>query len=164
VSKAAEEYMTAVLLATILSMPGVFVFDGEQRDQQAATSPLAGSWSADMSRSRLDPKMPFKEIDLTIGVTGNAVTVASSLVMPNGAKMQERETFRADGTETAATQYKGVSHVANWIGPQVFAVITKKGGEIVALITYQVSSDGQTLTARTSGPIDQTVVFKRREP
>ena len=49
------------------------------------------------------------------------------------------------------------------MGPQVFARITKKGGEIVALITYQVSSDGQTLTARTSGPIDQTVVFKRRE-
>ncbi len=153
--------MTAVLLAGILSVCGVFVFDGEQPDQQAARSPLAGSWSADLSRSRLDPKMPFKGIDITIGVTGNAVTVASSLVMPNGAKLQERETFRADGTETAATQYKGVTHVANWIGPQVFALITKKESEIVALITYQVSSDGQTLTARTSGPIDQTIVFKR---
>ena len=155
--------MTAVLLAAILSVCGAIVFDGEQPDQQAARSPLAGSWSADLSRSRLDPKMPFKEIDITLGVTGNAVTVASSLVMPNGAKLQERETFRADGTETAATQYQGVTHVANWIGPQVFALITKKGSEIVALITYQVSSDGQTLTARTSGPIDQTIVFKRRE-
>ena len=155
--------MMAILLAMILNMPGVFVLDGAHRNQQAPASALAGSWSADMSRSRLDPKMPFKEIDITIGVTGNVVTVASSLVMPNGAKMQERETFRADGTETAATQYKGVAHVANWIGPQVFALITKKGGEIVALITYQVSSDGQTLTARTSGPIDQTIVFKRRE-
>jgi surface antigen len=107
--------------------------------------------------------MPFKEIDITIGVTGDAVTIASALVMPNGAKMQERETFRADGTETAATQYRGITHVANWVGPQVFALITKNGGEIVALITYQVSSDGQTLTSRTAGPIEQTVVFKRRE-
>lgn len=155
--------MTVVLLATILGLPGFFVLAGEHRDQQAASSPLAGSWSADLSRSRLDPKMPFKEIDITIGVTGSAVTVASSLVMANGAKIQERETFRADGTETAATQYKGVWHVANWIGPQVFALITKKEGEIVALITYQVSSDGQTLTARTSGPLDQTVVFTRRQ-
>lgn len=155
--------MTAVLLATILSVPGVFVFGGEQPHQQAAGSPLAGSWSSELSRSRLDPKMPFKEIEVTIGVTGSAVTVASSLVMPNGAKIQERETFRADGTETAATQYKGITHVANWIGPQVFALITKKEGEIVALITYQVSSDAQTLTVRTSGPIDQTVVFTRRK-
>ena len=153
--------MMAVLLAMILGMPGAVVFDREQPDQQAV-SQLEGSWSADMSRSKLDPKMLFKEIDLTIDVTGTTVTLASSLVMPNGAKMQERETFRADGTETAATQYKGVAHVANWIGPQVFALITKKGGEIVALITYQVSSDGQTLTARTSGPIDQTIVFTRR--
>lgn len=155
--------MTAVLFATILSMPGVFVVDGERPDGQGAKSPLAGSWSADLSRSRLDPKMPFKEIDITIDVTGSAVTVASSLVMPNGAHIQERETFRADGTETAATQYKGVAHVATWIGPQVFALITKKGGEIVALITYQASTDGQTLTARTSGPIDQTIVFRRRQ-
>jgi len=154
--------MVAVLLAMILSMPGAFVFDGRQADAQGAKNPLAGSWSADLSRSRLDPKIPFKEISITIGVTGNAVTVASSLVMPNGAHIQERETFRADGTETAATQYTGVAHVATWIGPQVFALITKKGGEIVALITYQVSSDGQTLTARTSGPIDQTIVFRRR--
>jgi hypothetical protein len=155
--------MTAVLLATILSMPGVFVLEGRQPDVQGANSPLAGSWSADLSRSRLDPKMPFKEIDITIGVTGNAITVASSLVMPNGAHIQERETFRADGTETAATQYPGVAHVATWIGPQVFALITKKGAEIVALITYQVSSDGQTLTARTSGPVDQTIVLRRRQ-
>ena len=154
--------MTAVLLATILSMPGVFVLDGAQPEKQGPKSLFVGTWSADMTRSRLDPKMPFKEIEVTIGVTGNTVTLASSLVMPNGAKIQERETFRADGTETAATQYKGVTHVANWVGPQVFALITKKGGEIVALITYQVSSDGQTLTARTSGLVEQVVTFKRR--
>lgn len=155
--------MTAVLLATLLSISGGFVFDGNKSDQEAAVSLLAGNWSADLSRSRLDPKMTFKEIDVTIGVTGDAVSIASALVMPNGSKIQEQETFRADGTEIAATQYKGVTHVSNWIGPQVFALITKKGGEIVALITYQVSSDGQTLTTRTSGPIEQTVVFTRRK-
>jgi hypothetical protein len=33
----------------------------------------------------------------------------------------------------------------------------------MAPITYQVSTDGQTLTARTSGLIEQVVIFKRRE-
>ena len=46
--------MMAVLLAMILSMPGVVVLHGEQPNQQAARDPLAGRWSADMSRSRLD--------------------------------------------------------------------------------------------------------------
>ena len=86
--------MTTVVLATILSMAGAFVLATPQRDPHAAKSPFVGSWSADLSQSRLDPKMPFKG---------------------------------------------------------------------VALITYEVSTDGQTLTARTSGLIEQVVMFKRRE-
>ena len=154
--------MTTVLLATILSA-GAFVLTTQQRDQQAAKSPFVGSWSADLSQSRLDPKIPIKGADITISVTGNVITLASSVVMPSGETIQERETLRADGTETAATLTPGVVHVANWVGSHVLALITKKGNENIALITYQVSTDGQTLTARTSGLIEQVVIFKRRE-
>ena len=153
--------MTTVLLATILSMAGAFVTATQQRDQQAAKSPFVGSWSADLSRSRLDPKMPLKRADITISVSGNVITLASSVVMPSGETIQELETLRADGTETAAT-LPTVVHVANWLGSHVLALITKKGDENLALITYQVSTDGQTLTARTSGLIEQVVIFKRR--
>jgi len=155
--------MTTVLLATILSMAGAFVSATQQRDQQEAKSPFAGSWSADLSQSRLDPKMRLKGADITISVTGNVITLASSVVMPSGETIQERETLRADGTETAAT-LTGLAHVANWVGPHVLALITKKGNQNLVLITYEVSTDGQTLTARTSGLIDQAVLFKRREP
>ena len=154
--------MTTVLLATILSVAGAVVLATKQLDQQAAKSPFVGSWSADLSQSRLDPKLPLKGADITIGVTGNVITLASSLVMPSGKTIQERETLRADGTETAATT-PGVVHVANWVGSHVLALITKKGNQNLALITYEVSTDGQTLTARTSGLIEQVVIFKRRE-
>ena len=155
--------MPTVLLATILSMAGASVLATQQRDGQAAKSPFAGTWSADLSQSRLDPKMPIKGADITIGVTGNVITLASSVVMPSGETIQERETFRADGTETAATLRPGVMHVANWVGSHVFALISKKGNQTLALITYQVSADGQTLTARTAGLVEQVVIFKRRE-
>jgi hypothetical protein len=155
--------MPTVLLATILSIAGAFVYPIQHRDQQPAPSPFVGSWSADLSQSRLDPKLPLKGAEITIGVTGNVITLANSVVMPSGETMQERETLRADGTETAATQYKGVVHVANWVGSHVLALITKKGNQNIALITYEVSTDGQTLTARTSGVIEQVIVFKRRE-
>ena len=155
--------MTTVLVATVLSMASAFVLATPQRDQQAAKSPFEGSWSADLSQSRLDPKLPITRADITISVTGNVTTLASSVVMPSGKTIQERETFRADGTETAATTYDGVVHVANWVGSHVLALITKKGNQHIALITYEVSTDGQTLTARTSGLIEQVVVFKRRE-
>ena len=156
--------MTAVLLATILGIAGVSVSATPQQDHQAAKSPFVGSWSADLSQSRLDPRLPLKGADITFSVTGNIVTLASSVVMPGGKTIQERETFRADGTETAATLRPDVVHVANWVGSHVLALISKKGNQNLALITYQVSADGQTLTARNSGLIEQVVVFKRRAP
>ena len=155
--------MTTVLIATILSMAGASVLATQQPDQQVAKSPFVGSWSADLSQSRLDPKLPIKGADITISVTGNVVTLASSVVMPSGKTIQERETLRVDGTETAATDTMGAAHVANWLGSHVLALITKKGNQNLALITYEVSTDGQTLTARTSGLIEQVVIFKRRE-
>ena len=161
--KALEGFMNTVLLATILSMAGASELATQQRDQQVAKSPFAGSWSADLSQSRLDPKLPIRGADITIGVTGNVITLASSVVMPSGQTIQERETLRADGTETAATQTTGVVHVAKWVGSHVLALIAKKGNQNIALITYEVPTDGQTLTARTSGFIDQVVIFKRRE-
>jgi hypothetical protein len=53
--------------------------------------------------------------------------------------------------------------VANWVGSHVLVLITKKGSQNIVLITYEVSADGQTLTARTSGLIEQVVRLKRRE-
>jgi hypothetical protein len=151
--------ITTVLLATILSMPAA----AQQRDQQAVKSPFAGSWSADLSQSRLDPKMPIKGADVTISVSGNDITLANSVVLASGQTIQEREPLRADGPETPASA-PGVTHVANWLGSHVLALITRQGDRNLALITYEVSPDGQTLTTRTSGQFEQVVVFKRREP
>jgi hypothetical protein len=154
--------MPNVLLATILSMAGAFALPTQHAEQQAAKSPFAGSWSADLSRSRLDPRLALKGADITFSVTGNVITLASSVILPGGQTIDERDTLRADGTETAAAT-PGAVHVANWVGSHVLALITKKGNQNLALITYEVSSDGQTLTARTSGVVDQMLVFKRRE-
>ncbi len=150
--------MTTVLLATIFSMAGTFMLAAPQ----AAKSPFAGSWSADLSHSSLDPKMPIKGADVTITVSGNVITLANAVVLPSGETVQERETLRADGTETPAAA-TGVVHVANWLGSHVLALITKKGNQNLALITYEVSADGQTLTTRTSGLVEQVVRFTRRE-
>jgi hypothetical protein len=149
--------MTSALLATILSLAATFM----PAEQRAVTSPFAGSWSADLSQSRLDPRMPIKEADVTISVSGNDITLANSVVLASGQTIQEREPLRADGTETPASA-PGVTHVANWLGSHVLALITKQGDRNLALITYEVSPDGQTLTTRTSGQFEQVVVFKRR--
>ena len=114
-----------------------------------------------MSQSKLDPKFPVKGAELKIAVSGNVVTLASSVTLPDGKTMQATETLRADGTETAGTISPGIVHVANWVGPHVLAYIARKGNQNIGLMTYEVFADGRTLTARSSGLTEQVVVFKR---
>ena len=155
--------MTWMLLATLLGSAGAFASLTQDAGGRAATpSPFVGSWVADLSQSRLDPKMPLQAVQLNIAVNGNIITLASSFTLASGQTQSESETLRADGTETAATLRPGVIHVANWVGPQVLALIARKGNQNIALITYEVSADGQTLTARTSGLVEQVMVFRRR--
>jgi hypothetical protein len=42
------------------------------------------------------------------------------------------------------------------------AVIAIKNGEVFLFATYHVSADGRTLTARSSGAVEQVVVFDRK--
>jgi hypothetical protein len=153
--------MTQMLLAALLMAGALASTTQEPARAPAMANPLAGSWTADLSRSRLDAKMPIKSAELTLGVSGNVVTVSSSFALADGQALSEKETLRADGTETAAT-FAGIVHFANWVGPQVLAVVARKGNQNLALITYEVSADGQTLTTRTSGPVDQMLIFRRR--
>jgi hypothetical protein len=154
--------MPTLLLVTIFSIADAFVSATQQQKPQASKSPFAGSGSADLSQSRLDPKLPLKGAEIIISVNGNIVTVASSLIIANGQTVQEWQTFRADGTETPATAIVRRVSCGDLARPRVLALITTKGNQNIALITYKVSSDGQTLTARTSGVVDQALKFTRR--
>lgn len=154
--------MIGMLLVALIGTAGVLASPSQEAAARGATSPFAGQWVADLSRSRLDAKTPLKAVDLNIAVDGNIVKLASSFTLASGQTMSETETLRADGTETPATLTPGLSHFANWVGPQVLALTTRKGNQNIALITYEVSADGQTLMARTSGVVDQMLVFRRR--
>jgi hypothetical protein len=88
--------------------------------------------------------------------------VASELVNASGKNQRASETFHTDGVERPGTLSPGVSHVARWLGPHVLAVFASKNGEVFLFAIYHVARDGKTLTARTSGAVDQLVVFDRK--
>jgi ketosteroid isomerase-like protein len=125
-------------------------------------SPLVGNWTANMAKSKLDPPGQFRSATLQIAVAGDAMTMASELVDGSGQTRRVAETFRTDGTETPGTLNPGVTLMARWLGPTVLASIAKKDGQVIALVTYQLSTDGKTLTSRSSGTAEQTIVFDRK--
>jgi hypothetical protein len=89
------------------------------------------------------------------------MTMSSQLVFMSGQEQRATETFRTDGTETRGTLTPGVTLVAKWLDPHVLASLAKKDGNVIAVVTYEVSSDGKTLTSRSSGMVEQTIVFDR---
>ena len=71
------------------------------------------------------------------------------------------ETFRTDGTETPGTLSSGVTLMAKYLGRHVLASVAIRNSEVYALVTYQLSTDGRTLTSRSSGTLEQVIVFDR---
>jgi len=128
-----------------------------------AENPFVGSWTANMSKSKLDPPGQFRRATLEIAIAGDTMTMASELVDGFGQTRRVAETFRTDGTETPGTLNPGVTLMARWLGPTVLASIAKKDGQVIALVTYQVSTDGNTLTSRSSGAAEQMIVFERKD-
>ncbi len=125
-------------------------------------NPFVGSWTANLSKSKLHPSFQYRSVTLEIAVAGDTVTMASELVDGSGLKQRVAETFRTDGMATPGALSPGVVHVARWVGSHVLAAIAKREGQVYFLVTYQVSADGKMLTSRSSGALEQVVVFDRQ--
>jgi hypothetical protein len=131
--------------------------------QELATgNPFVGEWVANISKSRQSPDYRFQAATLRIFVDGETITMSSRLIDPSGEQKQAAETFRTDGTETPGKLTPGILLAARWLGTHVLATIAKKGNETIALVTYEVSSDGKTMTLRSSGTVEHVIVFDRK--
>jgi hypothetical protein len=147
---AGQVFLSAMLIVTALAA------------QTADQSPFAGEWIANISESRLSPNLPLQSVALRIAIEGDRVTMSSRFVDPSWKEHQAAETFRTDGTETPGTLNPGVGLVARWLGTHVLATIAKKGDELVGIVTYEVSSDGKTLTLRSSGSVEHVILFDKK--
>jgi len=126
-----------------------------------APSPFAGTWQANLAKSRLDPSMAFRSIVLEISVADERITMKSEIVDATGRTQRASETFRTDGVETPGTLRAGITLMAKWLGPHVLASIATRDGQVYALVTYQLSTDGNTLTSRSSGTAESVIVYDR---
>jgi hypothetical protein len=76
---------------------------------------FAGTWTANLAKSRLAPGSDFRSVTLEITIAGDAMTMASEIVNTAGRTQRAAETFRTDGTGTAGTLNPGVILMAKWL-------------------------------------------------
>lgn len=125
-----------------------------------ATSPFAGTWKANLAKSKRHPANQFRGVTLQLSVRGNVMTIAQSLVSESGQEERDRTALHVDGREHVADDRPGFSVVASWRGSRVLQVIARKDGKVVGVGTYEVSDDGRELSI-TDAVGDMHIVLDR---
>ena len=128
--------------------------------EPAAPHPLAGTWIANIARSRRHPANQFQGATLELTVDGDTVTIVHAATDERGRDEGATSTVQADGREHPSPALLGHALVAKWRGPRVLEVADVKDGQIVGGGTYEVSDDGRTLTVSSTRG-EQVIVLDR---
>ncbi|SRR6266571_534213 len=129
---------------------------------------LEGTWKANISKSQRDPKHLFESVTLTFQVSEDVVSLTFTGVNMSGEQESGTRKFHADGKEYPIVEAPGMVEVSKWMGSNVMETVAKKDGKVVGQSTYEVSSDGKTLTAKIKGidesgsTFEQVIVFDRQ--
>jgi hypothetical protein len=133
---------------------------------QLSTSPIEGHWVANLAKSKLSPAFPFHSATLDVVVKGDAVSFTDKVVTaPGKEEGHSNLTFISDGKEHAfegTPLGAGVVSQATWLNPRTLQLIIRKDAKEITTQTWEVSSDGKTLTSVRTGMLEQVVVFERR--
>ena len=128
----------------------------------AADNPFVGTWTLNLSKSKLPANAQYKSITLQFAVVFDTVTVGSKFVAASGQEQTATELFHTDGKEHPGTLSLGVLHTARWVNARMIETTAKKDGKDMGVVQYEVSADGRTLTSRYSTSPEQVLVFDRR--
>ena len=131
-------------------------------------SVFVGTWIANIEKSRRHANHQFESATLSFDVSGDVVTLIHSGVNAAGKQESGTTVLCSDGQDHAVSpQAPGVVVATRWRGANVLETVAKKDGQVVGDGTYEVSSDGKTLTATVAGidaagaRFEQVIVFDR---
>jgi hypothetical protein len=123
--------------------------------------PFAGSWTANVTRSKQHPANPIRRATLQISVQGEKVVLDDVVVDEAGREERHRNTLYTDGQEHPFDYGNGYMILAAWRGSRVLEVAGRQNAEDSGRVRYEVSPDGRTLTV--TGPTGEHVsVFDRQ--
>ncbi len=128
---------------------------------------FVGEWTANLSKSQRDANHQFAGATMRFEGEGDALHVIVSGINASGNEESSTTTYYPDGREYPVAQAPDTVSVAEWVGPRTLDTKAKTGGALVGHGIYEVSDDGQTLTATIWGTdargraFEQIIVFDR---
>ena len=131
-------------------------------------NPFAGTWIANIEKSRRHANHQFQSATLTFQIAGDAVSMTHAGVNMSGKNESGTTVLIPDGQEhPMSPQAPDVVTATRWIGTHVLESEARKDGHSLGKGTYAISEDGRTLTATVAGtdaagaPFEQVIVFDR---
>jgi len=129
---------------------------------------FTGTWRANLAKSQRHSNHMFQNATLRFDVSGDTVSLTHMGVNREGNQESGTTTLHADGKEhTVSPQAPGVVVTTKWVGSHILETAAMKDGKVVGQGRYEVSGDGNTLTATVSGidasgaSFEQVIVFDR---
>jgi hypothetical protein len=122
--------------------------------------PLAGTWTANLAKSKRHPGNQFRSAMLQFTVNGNEVTITDVVVDDSGREERSSHTLTVDGTEHRSSERPAYGVKASWLGPRLLETMGTREGVVIGQGRYQVSEDGMTLIVSDGGG-EQVVVLDR---
>ena len=130
--------------------------------------PLIGSWIANIEKSSRHENHRFANATMHFAVADDEVRLSYEGVNASGTSERSEQVLRADGLPHDHPLAPGVV-VTNSLGPRGFQSSATKDGAMMGHGSYDVSEDGNTMTATVTGidgsgkAFEQVIVFDRGE-
>jgi hypothetical protein len=127
---------------------------------------LSGTWIANVATSRRHANHQFESATMVFEVGADEVVLTYDGINASGKREANTQTLHADGQERAIPEAPGFVAVST-LSERRLEAMGKKDGAVMGRGTYEVSDDGQTMTATVSGidaggkAFDQVIVFDR---
>jgi hypothetical protein len=151
-------YLT--LLSLVVMSPGVAPGQG--------SNPFSGTWKANLAKSQRHENHLFESLTMRFEVSDDTVLLTYAGVNMGGKQESNTTKLRPDGKEYPVAEAPGIVVVTKWVGPHILESVARKDGKVLGQSTYEVSSDGKTLTAKIKGidasgrEFEQVIVFDRQ--
>lgn len=153
--------LSALMVGLLMSVAWLGAGSQTRGGEVMTGLPTMGEWKANIAQSTISPAYPLRDATLLVSPAGPGVKLASDTTLVSGEHQTAAETIPVDGTEVPAGVTPGVTLMAKWLGSRVLATLANRNGDVMIVSIYQVSPDGQSLTIRSWGAVEQTLVFDR---
>ena len=127
---------------------------------------LVGTWIANISKSNRHENHQFASATMHFAIAHDEVRLSYEGVNASGKVEKSEQVLHADGLPHAHPLAPGII-VTNSLGPRGFESFATKDGATIGHGSYDVSEDGNTMTATVTGidgsgrAFEQVIVFDR---